>query len=72
MGNAMVIGYDSYRDSSARGKSVGAAVFSLDRDMTRWFSQCDLHKNDGEESEHLAKFIKRAHIFVLIIHFTPS
>ena len=52
----MVIGYDSYHDSSQRGKSVGAAVFSLNPQMTRWYSQCALHGETEELVGNLTRF----------------
>lgn len=36
------LSYDSYTDSSMRGKAVGAAVFSLNDQITQWFSQVPL------------------------------
>ena len=66
----MVIGYDSYSDSSQRGKSVGSAVFSINPQMTRWFSQCALH-GDGEQKElvgNLARFCQSMLHFIFFLY----
>jgi len=36
----MVIGYDTYHDSAKKGRSVAGVVCSLNRNFTRWYSQC--------------------------------
>ncbi len=56
MKTAMVIGYDVYHDSANRGKTVGAAVFSLDPEFTRWYSQCALHGESAELIGNLTTF----------------
>jgi aubergine-like protein len=58
MKNAMILGYDLYHDSTQRGKTVGAAVSSLDKDFTSWYSQCELHGNPTELGENLGKFVE--------------
>uniref|UniRef100_A0A914VYH8 Uncharacterized protein n=1 Tax=Plectus sambesii TaxID=2011161 RepID=A0A914VYH8_9BILA len=58
--DAMIVGYDLYHDSTLRGKTVGAAVSSLDTDYTQWYSQCELHGNPTELGENLGKFIEEA------------
>ena len=35
----MVIGVDTYHDSSSKGRSVGGVVCSLNRLMTRYYSK---------------------------------
>lgn len=58
MKDAMVVGYDLYHDSSQRGKTVGAAVSSLDTHFTKWSSQCRLHDNPTELGENLGHFVQ--------------
>ncbi len=53
----MILGYDLYHDSTQRGKTVGAAVSSLDTEFTKWYSQCELHANPTELGENLGKFV---------------
>jgi len=36
----MVVGYDTYHDSAKKGRSVAGVVCSLNRNFTRWYSQC--------------------------------
>lgn len=60
MKRVMVVGYDSYTDSSMRGKAVGAAVFSLDDDITKWFSQSKLYEDKRTESENISTFFIKA------------
>jgi hypothetical protein len=57
MKDTMILGYDLYHDSTMRGKTVGAAVSSMDTDFTKWFSQCDLHTNPSELGENLGHFV---------------
>ena len=34
----MMCAYDDYRDSSERGKTIGASVWSIDAELTKYFS----------------------------------
>lgn len=43
----MVIGFDTYHDSSRKGHSVGGFVASLNRYLTRWYSQVSFHQTGG-------------------------
>ncbi len=56
MKNSMVVGYDAYQDSANKGKSVGAAVFSMDAAFSRWYSQCALHSKDREQIANICDF----------------
>ena len=60
MKRIMVIGYDSYTDSSMRGKAVGAAVFSQNDDLTQWYSQAKLYDDRSTESQNIATFLRKA------------
>jgi len=48
MKNTMVVGYDSYHDSSQKGLAVGAIVATLNSDLTRFSSSTTLHRNNDE------------------------
>lgn len=48
MRDTMVVGYDSYHDSSQKGLAVGAVVATMNQSMTRFSSSCTLHHNDEE------------------------
>ncbi|KAK8772235.1 hypothetical protein V5799_024517 [Amblyomma americanum] len=39
----MVIGYDTYPDSSSRNRSAGAFVASMNKSLTRWYSRVFFH-----------------------------
>jgi len=54
----MVIGYDTYHDSTQRNKSVGGFVCSLNDELTRWYSRVAYHTNNDEMSSHFAANIK--------------
>lgn len=58
--NSMVLGYDCYHDSANKSKTVGAAVSSFDKDMTRWFSSCALHEDGKEMCKNLVSFVRDA------------
>lgn len=51
----MVCGYDTYHDSSRKGRSAGAFVASLNQSLSRWFSKVSFHSAGGWEelSNHL-------------------
>lgn len=51
----MVCGYDTYHDSSRKGRSAGAFVASLNNALTRWFSKVSFHSAGGWEelSNHM-------------------
>lgn len=48
MKNTMVVGYDSYHDSSQKGLAVGAVVATMNSDLTRFSSSTTLHRNNDE------------------------
>jgi aubergine-like protein len=54
----MVIGYDTYHDSTQKGLSVGAFVSSTNPPLTKWFSKTSFHHNDDEMSAHFASNMK--------------
>ncbi|GLV44692.1 aubergine [Carabus blaptoides fortunei] len=63
LSNLMVVGFDVCHDTMNKGKSYGAMVASLDRQVTRYFSAVSAHTN-GEElsndfSLNIIKAIKR-------------
>ena len=60
----MVIGYDSYHDSTVKGRTVGAAVFSMDKNLTSWFSQCQMFAGEQEERRNLAHFMESESLFI--------
>lgn len=51
----MICGYDTYHDSSRKGRSAGAFVASLDQHCTQWYSKVNFHSAGGWEelSNHL-------------------
>ncbi|XP_054710700.1 piwi-like protein 1 [Uloborus diversus] len=51
----MIIGYDTYHDSSKKGRSAGAFVASLNQNCTKWYSRVSFHSAGGwhELSDHL-------------------
>lgn len=48
MKNTMVVGYDTYHDSSQKGLSVGAVVATMNSELTRFSSSTTLHRNNDE------------------------
>jgi len=44
----MVVGIDCYHDSAKKGRSVGAFVASLNRNLTRFYSRCCFQHNGQE------------------------
>lgn len=51
----MVIGYDTYHDSSQKGRSAGGFVASSNDAMTRWYSRVNYHSGREEMSTSIAK-----------------
>lgn len=51
----MICGYDTYHDSSRKGRSAGAFVASLNQSCTRWYSKVSFHAAGGwqELSNHM-------------------
>ena len=58
MKKVMIMGYDSYTDSSMRGKAVGAAVFSINDGLTKWYSRSKMHDNIDTESHNITDFFE--------------
>ncbi len=50
----MVVGYDTYHDSSTRGRSVGGFVCSMNGTLTSWYSRVAFHSNQEEMSKNFA------------------
>lgn len=69
MKKVMVIGYDAYHDSANRRQSVGAAVFSLNDQMTRWYSQCAMHTESQQLMTNLELFMTSK--FSLVLMYCP-
>ncbi|KAK3770140.1 hypothetical protein RRG08_007051 [Elysia crispata] len=51
--NFMVVGMDSYHDSSNKGQSVGAMVASLNKECTRYYSKTEYHPSKDELMRNL-------------------
>lgn len=60
MGATMICGYDTYHDTSNRGRSFGAFVASMNETYTRWWSKADTHDKVDELSSHLSENVKLA------------
>ncbi|CAN7986806.1 unnamed protein product [Ixodes hexagonus] len=60
LAHTMIIGYDTYHDSSRRGRSAGAFVASLNRTFTRWFSRVSFHTTHQELGNSLAAHLQDA------------
>ena len=56
----MVVGYDTYHDSTRRGESVGALVASINDAFTRYFSTVDFHRDRNEMSNKIGLMFLRA------------
>jgi hypothetical protein len=48
MKDVMIVGYDTWHDTSKKDVSVGAVVCSFNTAMTRYLSYAMLHKNSEE------------------------
>lgn len=46
----MVVGFDTYHDTTQRNKSVGGFVCSINADLTSWYSRVNYHTNNNEMS----------------------
>lgn len=61
--NLMVIGYDTYHDSSQKGRSAGGFVASLNKNLTQWYSRVAFHNTHQELSDalkvHITVALKR-------------
>lgn len=51
----MVAGYDTYHDSSRKGRSAGAFVASTNEHMSQWYSKVNFHSAREEMSSHLSQ-----------------
>ncbi|XP_053202757.1 piwi-like protein 1 isoform X2 [Panonychus citri] len=56
--NVMIVGFNTYRDTSRRGHSVGAFVCSTNSETTTWYSRVDYHQNSDEMSSNFATNLK--------------
>ncbi|KAJ8934127.1 hypothetical protein NQ314_013586 [Rhamnusium bicolor] len=57
LSNLMVVGYDVCRDTANKGKSFGAMVASLDKQITRYYSYTSEHRLEEELSDNFAAFL---------------
>jgi len=67
LANSMVIGYDCYHDSTNKTMTVGAAVSSMDPNMTRWYSSSALHKDPKQMAQNIVSFVRSATILASFI-----
>lgn len=51
--NTMVVGIDCYRDSSKRGRTVGAFVATMNTTFTRYYSRCTFQTNMEDLIVHM-------------------
>nr|XP_050028085.2 piwi-like protein 1 [Dermacentor andersoni] len=58
--NTMVVGYDTYHDSSSRRLSAGAFVASMNRLLTRWYSRVAFHATHQELGSSLGLLLQDA------------
>lgn len=58
--NAMICGYDTYHDTTHRGRSFGAFVASTNANFSRWFSKADSHDRLDELSAQVASNMQAA------------
>ena len=59
----MVVGYDTYNDSSKKGKACGACVCSSNGSLSRYYSRVSYHANFNEMSDNFSKNFERKLIF---------
>jgi aubergine-like protein len=59
----MVGGYDSYFDSSERGKAVGTAVWTMNPELTQFYATYRKHSGATSESSNLRDFTTSAFYF---------
>lgn len=52
--NAMICGYDTYHDTTKRGRSFGAFVATVNSKFSKWFSRADSHERLDELSAQVA------------------
>jgi len=57
---AMVCGYDTYHDTTSRGRSFGAFLASMNDRFSRWFSKADQHDKLDEMSSQVASNMLQA------------
>ena len=56
----MVVGYDSWHDSTQAGMSVGAVVSTINATLTRYTSSCTFHKNNEEMLDQIKNCVAEA------------
>ena len=54
----MVVGIDSYHDSSKKGRSVGGVIASMNQALTRYYSRCTFQTSMQELLDGLKVCIK--------------
>ncbi|XP_061189698.1 piwi-like protein 1 isoform X1 [Saccostrea echinata] len=58
--NLMVVGIDSYHDSSKKGRSVGGVIASMNQALTRYYSRCTFQHSMQELMDGLKVCMKGA------------
>ena len=56
--NLMVVGVDTYHDSAKKGRSVGAFVASMNKTLTRYYSNCGFQSSHEELQNNLCTFMR--------------
>lgn len=56
--NLMVVGIDSYHDSSKKGRSVGGVIASMNQALTRYYSRCTFQHSMQELMDGLKVCMK--------------
>ena len=56
----MIVGIDSYHDSSKKGRSVGGVIASMNQSLTRYYSRCTFQTSMQELLDGLKVCIKGA------------
>lgn len=54
----MVVGIDSYHDSSKKGRSVGGVIASMNQALTRYYSRCTFQHSMQELMDGLKVCMK--------------
>merc|ERR1719411_2302456 len=56
----MIIGYDTWHNSSQKGQSVGGFVSTTNTTLSRFYSQCTLHSNNEEMCDNMKACVAQA------------
>lgn len=63
----MVVGIDSYHDSSKKGRSVGGVIASMNQALTRYYSRCTFQHSMQELMDGLKVCMKGLSSLVQIL-----